>query len=439
MPSFSAPSRPSRLVTRSARLLAVGGLVVLPVTLGSIASAGAAEPDTVAAATADPAVLGTVTADGAFTPADDVSKLAAASDSADTAASAAAYSAAAVKVSVAGPSTMTADATYRVTVTGSSKVCGIIQQSVRRQDMKKPYTLPITLQDLSAGRTRLKVYAVGCSTTDRYPVYGIGYKTIKQPVHVRATNRWIAPAAETKSDRKLLLKITTATSGVSARLTKGSKTVKNLGTRSAKKTTFSWSPGKTAPGPYTLAVTSGGHTVKLPVTITDGWAPLNPPFARCRTITWSYNATNEPARASGMGKDIATGFKRIHQASGITFKRVKKNGTIVLTWSGKKRFPEGETDADGLGGSTGNGTVATKGTVWFNTASTWVGQAGYGRHNGVPARGALILHEVSHSLGLGHVTLKDALMHPVASVGSPTTLTSYEKAGLTALYHAKSC
>jgi len=434
VPSFTDPDRPSRIVNKPLRLLSIVGLLVLPVAAGSIASASAAEPDRISSATRDPGIIGTVTAQGAFTPVDSG---ALAADSTSSAASG--YSASAVKVSVSGPSTMTADATYRVSVTGSSKVCGIIEQSVRRQDMKKPYTMPITLQDLKAGRSRLKVYAVGCSSSNSYPVYGIGYKTINQPVHVRAVNRWIAPAAKAKADRKLVLKVTTASKGVSAQLTKGSTTVKALGKKTAKKTAFIWSPGSTAPGPYTLKVTSGGHTVKLPTTITDGWAPLNPPFARCRTLTWSYNAKNEPDRAAGMGKDIATGFKRLHKATGITFKRVKKNGTIVLTWSGKKQFPKGKADADGLGGSTGNGNVATKGTVWFNTASTWVGKSGYGRYNGVPGRGALILHEVSHSLGLGHVTLKDSLMYPSAGVGSPTTLTGYEKAGLTALYHAKSC
>ncbi|GAB3267423.1 hypothetical protein GCM10027456_52510 [Kineosporia babensis] len=334
---------------------------------------------------------------------------------------------------------MTANATYKVKVSGDSRVCGIIEQSVPRQDMKKPYTLPVTLKDLKAGKTKITVYAVGCSKTNRYPVYGIGYKTISQPVHVNKANRWIAPTSEKKADRTLSVSVSASKAGVSAKLYKGSKLVKNLGTKKTKKASFSWTPGKAAPGTYTVAVKGGGKTVRLTTSVTAGWAPMNPPFARCKTLTWSYNAKNEPERAAGMVDDIAEGFKQISQATGIRFKKVSKGATIGLTWAGEKQFPEGETDADGLGGSTGNGTNATKGSVWFNTASRWVAQPGYGRYDGVPGRGALIVHEVVHALGLGHVTDKQALMYPISDVGSPTTLTKHEIAGLNTLYNAKSC
>lgn len=390
-----------------------------------MAPAGAAEHTVTAAPSDESDALGTITPNGVFKPASGYG----ASD----------YEAAAVKVTVSGPSTMTKNATYNVKVTGSSKVCGIIEQSVPRQDMKRPYTIPVTLSDLKAGSSRLKVYAVGCSKTDSYPVYGIGYKTISQPVHIGKVTRWVAPASEKASDRKLTVSVTTAKTGVTARLVKGTKTVRTLGTRKARKATFTWAPGKTRPGGYAVTVTSGGTTVRVPTGIADNWAPMNPPFARCKTLTWSYNAANEPARAKNMAVDIKSGFNRITSATGIRFKRVAKGGTISLTWAGKKHFPDGETDADGLGGSSGNGVVATKGTVWFNTASRWVGDPGYGRYDGVPGRGALIVHEVAHSLGLGHVTTTSALMYPVSGVGSPTSLTRYEIAGLNSLYNAKSC
>ncbi|GLY33673.1 matrixin family metalloprotease [Kineosporia sp. NBRC 101731] len=425
MPSTVPDARRSRLVTRSIRLLSVGGLLVLPVAAGSIAPAGASEQRAATAVTRDPDAIGAITPNGVFQP--------------DPGLGASDYRAAAAKVSISGPATMTKSATYTVKVTGSRKVCGIIEQSVPRQDMKKPYTIPVTLKDLKAGKTRVKVYAVGCSTTNSYPVYGIGYKTINQPVHVNKVTRWIAPTSEKKADRTLSVSVTAAKAGIGARVLKGSRLVKTLPTKKSKKATFTWAPGQAAPGSYTVAVKAGGTTVKLATGVTDGWAPMNWPFARCKTLTWTYNATNEPARAQNMVVDIKEGFRQITAATGITFKRVSKGGTIGLTWAGKKHFPDGETDADGLGGSTGNGTVATKGSVWFNTASRWVGDPGFGRYDGVPGRGALIVHEVTHSLGLGHVTDRAALMYPISGVGSPTTLTPYEIAGLNTLYNAKSC
>jgi hypothetical protein len=417
-------------VTRAVRLLSIGGLLAVPVAVGSLSSAGAAEQPVAAPITRDPGVIGRITANGAFRPV----------SSSDLGASSTSFEAAAAKVKISGPATMTANATYTVKVTGAKKVCGIIEQSLPRQDMKKPYTMPITLKDLKAGKTRLKVYAVGCSTTNSYPVYAIGYKTITQPVHVNKINRWIAPSAEKKADRKLAVTVSAPKSGISARLMKGTKTVKTLGSKKAKKASFSWAPGKTAPGNYTIAVKAGGKTVRLATSITDGWAPMNWPFARCKTLTWSYNAADEPDRAGGMADDIRAGFSQISDQTGIQFKQVGSKGTIRLSWAGQEHFPNGDTDADGLGGSSGNGVNATLGTVWFNTASRWVGQPGYGRDaNGEPLRGALIVHEVSHTLGLAHVTNKAALMYPIADVGSPTTLTKYEIAGLNALYNAKSC
>ncbi|GLY18492.1 hypothetical protein Kisp01_55060 [Kineosporia sp. NBRC 101677] len=413
-------------MTRTVRALSIGGLLVLPVAAGSLAPAGAAEKTPV---TRDPGVIGTVTPNGVFSPVEGAE----ADASGD-------YRAAAARVSVSGPSTLTKDASYKVSVSGDSRVCGIIEQSVPRQDMKKPFTLPVTLKDLKAGKTKITVYAVGCSSSNRYPVYGIGYKTINQPVHVNKGNRWIAPVSEKKADRTLSLSLSSSKSGISAKLYKGSKLVKNLGSKKAKKATFTWKPGKAAPGNYTVSIKSGGKTVRFATGVTAGWAPMNWPFARCKTITWSYSAKNEPDRAEGMIDDISAGFKQINKATGIKFKKVKKKGTITLSWAGTKHFPKGETDADGLGGSSSvDGVVANKGTVWFNTASRWVGQPGYGRYNGVPGRGALVVHEVVHSLGLGHVTAKSALMYPISSVGSPTGLTKAEIAGLNTLYNAKSC
>lgn len=422
------------------RALGIGGLLVLAVVAGSMAPAGAAEQARQAGpaglgkatgyllATRDPGVIGTISPGGAFRPA----APGAAGDASD-------YSASATRVSISGPATMTADATYKVKVTSSRRVCGIIEQSVPRQDMKKPYTLPVTLKDLKAGRTRIKVYAVGCSKSDQYPVYGIGYKWIKQPVHVNKTDRWIAPVAEKKADRTLSVSVSSAKKGISAKLYRGGRVVRNLGSEPAKKATFTWKPGRSAPGTYVVAVKAGGKTVRLTTGVTAGWAPMNWPFAHCRTLSWSYDASDEPERAAGMVDDIAEGFRQINQATGIRFKKVRRAGTIGLTWAGTEHFPNGETDSDGLGGSTGNGVVATKGSVWFNTASRWVANPGFGRYEGVPGRGALIVHEVAHSLGLGHVTTKAALMYPISDVGSPTGLTTAEIAGLNALYNAKSC
>ena len=76
----------------------------------------------------------------------------------------------------------------------------------------------------------------------------------------------------------------------------------------------------------------------------------------------------------------------------------------------------------------------------FNTRSTWVSKAGFRRYPGdFPGRGALITHEVGHSLGLGHVTDRREIMYPVATNGSPLGLEKGDVAGLDTLYRAMGC
>jgi hypothetical protein len=342
-----------------------------------------------------------------------------------------------VQVTVSGPSVLTTAGSYTVTFSGATgSVCGIIEKSTNRQDLTKPYTIPVTLSSLPAGTHTLTVYAVGCTETANHSrqVYGEATKTVTVPVHVTSSTRWVAPDAQDKAQRTLSLSVVTATAGVTAKIMDGATTIATLPKRTTKKATWTWTPGSTPAGSYSLALHSGGKTVTLPIGVTAGWAPFNPPFARCKTITWSYSSAHQPSLATGMSTDVATAFSKISSTTGITFKKVASKGTITLGWSTSM------TDADGTGGSTVQNGVTISGQVLFNASSDWVGHAGFGRYDGdLPARGALISHEIGHALGLAHVSDPDQLMYPVAGPGSPTTLAGGDRAGLNALYHAKSC
>ncbi|GAB6898154.1 matrixin family metalloprotease [Kineosporia succinea] len=393
---MSSPT-PSWFRTRRGRALlaaGLGGLVVVPVAVNSLSPAGAANP----------------------------------------------VSAAGIKISVAGPATVTASAAYTVTVTGDSRVCGVMEGTTNQIDKKKPYRLTFSPQNLKAGTNKLSIAAIGCSDTNSFPVYGTATKTLTVPVHVGEYSRWVAPASSDAGQRKVRLKVSTAKSGVSAKLLRGTTTVKSLGRKTGKSATYSVSPKGLKAGTYTLAVTSGGKTVKLRTTITNGWAPMLSPFPRCNTLTWNYDAKGEPARAAGIEKDLRGAFSRVATVTGLKFKQVKSGGTIEVNWGGSDRFPDGGSDAAGVGGSTVSGGRAISGALTLNSASTWVGMPGFGHDAGnFPARGGLILHELGHVLGLNHVTNKKALMYPVSSNGSPSTLTAYEKSGLKLLYPAASC
>jgi hypothetical protein len=342
-----------------------------------------------------------------------------------------------VTMTIKGPSVLTADSTYTVTLSGTTHdVCGVIETATKREDLKAPYTVPVSLSSLPAGRPTLTVYAVGCSVSanNTRSVYGVQSKTVTVPVHVTTATRWVAPDAQIADQRSLHLSVTGMTTGVSAKIVKGGTTVATLARRTTRKATWTWAPGKIAAGNYTLSVRAGGHTVTLPLGIARGWAPFNPPFTRCTTLTWSYSDVDQPDRASGMVDDVTDAFSRITAATGIAFKQVPAKGAITLGWSTTMK------DADGTGGATTQGGRTISGQVLFNASSEWVGHAGFGRYDGgLPERGALISHEIGHALGLAHVTDRNQLMYPTATTGSPTAFGSGDLAGLNALYRAKSC
>jgi hypothetical protein len=315
----------------------------------------------------------------------------------------------------------------------------VIETTSQQQDFTAPYTLPISLSALRAGRPTLTVYAVGCTedSQHRRDVYGTATKVVTVPVHVTTATRWVAPSAQDPAQRTLRLSVTGMTAGVTAKIVKGTETVATLARKTTKNASWTWKPGtaKAQPaGNYTVVLRSGGHTVRLPMGIARGWAPFNPPFTRCTTLTWSYNSAKEPAGAAGMETDIASAFARISAATGISFKQTTTKGLITLGWSSTM------VDADGTGGTTVQDGRSISGQVLFNTSSTWVDHAGFGRYDGgLPARGALISHEIGHSLGLAHVSDASQLMYPMAMVGSATGFASGDTAGLNALYRAKSC
>jgi matrixin len=342
-----------------------------------------------------------------------------------------------VRLQVAGPKVLTTPSTYRIALRGNGgdKVCRVQETASRASDSKAPFTLPVGPDALKAGRGTLTFQAVGCDNA----LLGTAKLTVEVPVHVVSAGAYVAPDSVEASLRRFALTVKAEKGPLRARIARGRTTVSELASTDGAKGSWTWKPGPNPAGHYRAEVTAGkgasSRTLVVPFTITSGWAPLGKPFPRCRLLTWSYDGTGEPGRAHGISKDVATAFTRISKATGIRFQHVNDHGTIELGWKDM-----GADGPDGEGGAFWSGASATSGKVVFNTRSTWVGKAGFARYaNDFPGRGALVTHEIGHALGLGHVTDSTQVMFPVATDGSPLGLRPGDRAGLNALYHAKSC
>lgn len=342
-----------------------------------------------------------------------------------------------VKLQVSGPSVLTTPSTYKVALTGddTDKVCRVQETAGRASDTGAPFALPISPADLEAGGGTLTFQAVGCDNA----LLGSAKLAVEVPVHVVSTNAYVAPDSVDASLRRFALKVEAEDGPLTARITRGGKTVTRLAPADGAKASWTWKPGRSPAGVYRAEVTAGrgssSRTLVMPFTVTSHWSPLGKPFPRCQLLTWSYVGVGEPARAQGMEKDVASAFSRISKITGIRFKHVDDDGTIELGWKDM-----GADGPDGEGGAFWSGSSATSGKVVFNTRSTWVGKAGFKRYdNDFPGRGALVTHEIGHALGLGHVTDSAQVMYPVATDGSPLGLEPGDRAGLNTLYRAKSC
>jgi hypothetical protein len=164
----------------------------------------------------------------------------------------------------------------------------------------------------------------------------------------------------------------------------------------------------------------------------------------CKPVTWYVNYANAPASArddvpaaiakvvAATGLDLRYGGETaVTQASQLPNKpTATANAAIVITFQ-----PLGG-GIGGLGGGSltvvGGIPVVFSGTATINSSMSW--RAGFGGYNSL---GTVLLHELGHVIGLGHIESEDQVMYPMLT--GFADFQSGDLAGLAELGAAKGC
>ena len=205
-----------------------------------------------------------------------------------------------------------------------------------------------------------------------------------------------------------------------------------------------------APGTYTITAIVGKTVSSKVVTISPAPVRWSPPagFAQpagwsmlgraatyypCDTVYWYYDRTNQPAAGGQIYSDTQTALSMISAETGLTFVETPDPAQSMLTF----RWANTGSAAGVGGGANGRGHVTFSTTDWWPT-DQWPGFGIVRQPNGVYAvgHGWLVVHEVMHAIGFGHVNDVTAVMNPV---GGATAFNAGDIEGLHTLYKNNPC
>lgn len=155
-----------------------------------------------------------------------------------------------------------------------------------------------------------------------------------------------------------------------------------------------------------------------------------PTFTPCSTVTWFYDGSFEPRRASRMKRDVVRGLNRIQRQVGLRFREVDDPDQAQLTFRWQK-FADRDVLAEG-GWSRANSQYS--GTVLLSSSSRGMADSA-----GTRSRTVTVQHEVFHVLGIGHSENPKSLMYYMQKAQLKQKLTALDRKVIDLLYSPATC
>lgn len=180
------------------------------------------------------------------------------------------------------------------------------------------------------------------------------------------------------------------------------------------------------PGQYTITAVVGKSVVSKLVTISPAPVRWSPPagfaaggwslltsqatYYPCQTVPWFYDRASQPGNGGQIYSDVITSLAMLSAETGLTFAETADPSQSALTF----RWADVGTAAGTGGVNLRGGFVNFSTTNWWPT-DQWPGFGIVRQPNGVYAAGHgwLVIHEVMHAMGIGHVNDRTSVMNPV--------------------------
>lgn len=252
----------------------------------------------------------------------------------------------------------------------------------------------------------------------------------------------------------------------------GSPTARAKGTctvararRTPQACTLTFNHEYSAPGTFTISAAAAKARASTLTTIAPkpepwraapgqvftSWEPLGSraTYTPCQTIEWRFDTSGQPADRSSMRDDIVAGLATLSGITGLTFVETSDPAAAELAFSWRNLAELGYPDASGVGGYTG----PNEGWVAFSPTNEWTNDYWAGNQPktkrwedseyvytlSINGRQTLVVHEVMHALGFGHVEDFTSIMYPQSIGNGAGQLSAGDLEGLRTMYPSSPC